>query len=421
MKHVVVIGAGVVGAATALALTERGVGVTLIERHPDAAAETSLANGGGLTPAHSEPWNAPGLMGKLMRNLGRADAPYRLSPLAVPGMGLWGLKFLSNMREKRFVENARKNIDLGLYSLERLRAWRDRHGLEYDQTMSGSLQVYFDRQTMQEAIDLRRRLLAGRSPIELLDADQAIEREPALESVRQRLAGAIGFPDHESGDAAAFSRAVANVARGMGTELCFGETVRSIRTGRDGFEAVVTDRGEYRADACVIAAGPEAARLARPAGVRLPIYPVRGYSATFELSDPKDAPTLPMLDTSSRFVTLRLGERRLRIAGLADFAGYRRTIRADRIASLLEGARQLLPRLADQLQPERGELWAGLRPVTPDGVPLLGPSRVPGIHINAGHGPMGWTMACGSAEITADAVMGKTPEMSLTDYRVDRF
>lgn len=421
MKHVVVIGAGVVGSATALALTERGVGVTLIERHPDAAAETSLANGGGVTPAHSEPWNAPGLMGKLMRNLGRADAPYRLSPLAVPGMGLWGLKFLANMREARFMENARRNIDLGLYSLERLRAWRDRHGLEYDQTMSGSLQVYFDRQTMQEAIDLRRRLLAGRARIEVLDASQAIDREPALESVRQRLVGAIGFPDHESGDAAAFSRAVANLARGMGAELRFGETVHTIRTGRDGFEAVVTDRGEYRADACVIAAGPEAPRLVHAVGLKLPIYPVRGYSATFELSDPKDAPTLPMLDTSSRFVTLRLGERYLRVAGLADFAGYHRTIRADRIATLLEGARQLLPRLADQLQPERGELWAGLRPVTPDGVPLLGPSRVPGIHINAGHGPMGWTMACGSAEITADAVMGKTPAMNLADYRVDRF
>lgn len=421
MKHVVVIGAGVVGSATALALAERGMGVTLIERHPDAAAETSLANGGGVTPAHSEPWNAPGLMGKLMRNLGRADAPYRLSPLAVPGMGLWGLKFLANMRETRFMENARRNIDLGLYSLERLRAWRDRHGLEYDQTKSGSLQVYFDRPTMNEAIELRRRLVADRLPVEPLDADQAIEREPALGPVRQRLAGAIAFPDHESGDAAAFSRAVVSVAQEMGAELRFGETVHTIRTGRDGFEAVVTDRGEYRGDACVIAAGPEACRLARAVGLNLPIYPVRGYSATFELSDPKDAPTLPMLDTSSRFVTLRLGERRLRIAGLADFAGYRRTIGADRIATLLEGARRLLPRLADQLQPERGELWAGLRPVTPDGVPLLGPSRVPGIHINAGHGPMGWTMACGSAEITADAVMGRAPAMNLADYRVERF
>lgn len=421
MKRVIVIGAGVVGSATALALTERGVNVTLIERHPDAAAETSLANGGGVTPAHSEPWNAPGLMGKLIRNLGRADAPYRLSPLAVPGMGLWGLKFLSNMREQRFVENARKNIELGMYSLLRLRAWRERHGLEYDQTMTGSMQVYFDRPAMQEAIEFRRRLVGERSRIERLDADEAIEREPALEPVRQRLAGAIGFPDHESGDAAVFSRAVADVAKGMGAELRFGETVHTIRTGRDGFEAVVTDRGEYRADACVIAAGPESPRLARAAGLKLPIYPVRGYSATFELADPEDAPTLPMLDTSSRFVTLRLGERRLRIAGLADFAGYRRTIRADRIATLLEGARQLLPRLADQLRPERGELWAGLRPVTPDGVPLLGPSRVPGIHINAGHGPMGWTMACGSAEITADAVTGTSPEMSLADYRVDRF
>ncbi|MFW5927273.1 MAG: FAD-dependent oxidoreductase [Wenzhouxiangella sp.] len=420
MKHAIVIGAGVVGSATALALVERGLEVTLIERNAEAGLETSHANGGGVTPAHSEPWNAPGLLGKLAGNLGRADAPYRLSPLALPGMGTWGLRFLANMRQRRFVENARRNIALGMYSLERLRAWRERHGLEYRQTLSGSMQVYFDERELDESLELRRRLVGDRARIERLDAGAAIEREPALEPVRDRLAGAIGFPDHESGDAAAFTRAVTEAAVRLGARLRFGETVEAIRIGRDGFEAVVTDRGSCRADACVIAAGPESPRVARAAGLRLPIYPVRGYSATFELAEPGAAPTLPMLDTSSRFVTLRLGERRLRVAGLADFAGHRRDIPADRIATLLAGARRLLPRLADELQPERGELWAGLRPVTPDGVALLGPTRVPGVHVNAGHGPMGWTMACGSAEIIADLIADRTPAIDTKPYCIRR-
>ena len=420
-ERVVVIGGGVVGTTTALALVERGLNVTLVDRQTDAAAETSHANGGGLTPAHSEPWNAPGLLGKLLRNLGRADAPYRLSPLALPGMGTWGLRFLANMRRERFVANARNNIRLGLYSLECLRRWRARYDMAYHQTVSGSMQVYFSRELMAESVQFRRELLQGRAEIQPIGVDEVIAREPALAPVRRDLAGAIVFPDHESGDACRFSQVAAEQAAAGGAQLRFGTRVESIRVESGRFRSVVTDQGEIEADACVVAAGPETPALTRPLGLRLPIYPVRGYSATFEIDREDVLPTLPMLDTASRFVTLRLGERGLRVAGLADFAGHNRRIVPRRVECLLAGARRLLPDLADELLADKAELWAGLRPVTPDGVPLLGETRIPGLYLNAGHGPMGWTMACGSAELVAAEVCGDDPAFDAGEaYRVDR-
>lgn len=416
MKHVVVIGAGIVGSTTALALVERGFEVTLLDRNRRVADETSAANGGGVTPCHSEPWNAPGLLGKLVGNLGRADVPYRLSPRAVPGMGRWGWQFLRNMKRIRFVANARANIGLGLYSLECLGHWRERHGLEYRQITRGSMQVYFDQPALREAVALRRELLENRAGVEVLDATEACSREPALAPVGDQLAGALFFPVHESGDARAFAEAVVRRAGELGAQLRLGESVSSIEIAGGRFAAAITDTGRIEADACVIAAGPASAALVRGTRLRLPLYPVRGYSATFELDDPGAAPTLPLLDTARRFVTLRLGARGLRVAGLADFVGHDRHIDPKRMRYLLDCAGTLLPELAGQLKLERAETWAGLRPVTPDGKPLLGPTGIEGLHLNTGHGPMGWTFACGSAEIVSDRLAERRPQLDATAF-----
>lgn len=283
------------------------------------------------------------------------------------------------------------------------------------------MQLYFSRDSLSRAYAQRQRLLDGAGAVEQLDADEAVAREPVLAPVRETLAGALYYPEHESGDAAAFTRQVIERAVAAGAELRLGESLQRIACDGGRFQFVVTDLDTIEADACVVATGSETPSLLRSLSVKAPIYPVRGYSATFEIEGDEALPTLPLLDTERRFVTLRLGERGLRVAGLADFAGHRRAVPPGRMDTLLASARRLLPHLADQLTPQAGRLWAGLRPVTPDGRPLIGESDLHGLYLNTGHGPMGWTMACGSARILADLVDGREPEVDISDYRADRF
>jgi D-amino-acid dehydrogenase len=415
-RRVLVIGGGVVGATTALALAERDFEVTLIDKRDRLADDTSHANGGGVTPLHSEPWNGPGLPGTLLSHLGRSDAPWRLPLGSWPSLGGWGLRFLAQSRSSRFTANARANIRLGLYSLERLHAWRSRYGFEYAQTTTGSMQLYFSRPALDRALATRRRLIEGLGEVEPLAADEAVAREPALTPVAERLAGALFYARHESGDAAPFARCAAAEAERQGAQMRLGEAVSRIVCDQGRFKAVAVAAGSIEADACVIAAGPDTPRLLAPLGLRVPIRPVRGYSASFELDDAGALPKLPLLDTARRFVTLRLGERGLRVAGLADFAGHRRAIPPKRMDVLLDSAQQLLPALSDRLTPAAGRLWAGLRPVTPDGRALLGETRIGDLYLNAGHGPMGWTMACGSAELIADLIEERPSALDPAPY-----
>jgi D-amino-acid dehydrogenase len=418
--RVIVIGGGVVGASTALALVERGFEVSLIDARDGIARATSEANGGGVTPLHAEPWNGPGLAGSLLGYIGRKDAPWRLPPTMLPSLGRWGLRFLAESRPARFRANARANFRLGLYSLDCLGQWRERYGFDYARTGAGSVQLYFSTPALERSLALRRELIEGLGEVEPLSVEALVAREPALAPVADRLAGGLFYPRHESGDAARFAACAAAEAERQGARLRLGEPVRRLVCDGGRLSAVETDRETIPADACVVAAGERTPALLRPLGLRVPIEPVRGYSATFEIDEPEALPTLPLLDASHRFVTLRLGERGLRVAGLADFAGHRRAIPPARMDVLLASARRLLPALADRLDPAAGRLWAGLRPVTPDGRPVLGETGIGGVYINAGHGPMGWTMACGSARVVADRIAGRAPMIDTAAYALVR-
>jgi D-amino-acid dehydrogenase len=418
--RVIVIGGGVVGAASALALAERGLAVTLIEARETVAEATSHANGGGVTPLHSEPWNGPALAGSLLRYIHRRDAPWRLPPRMLPALGVWGLKFLSQSRRTAFMANARANIRLGLHSLDVLRQWRERYALDYAQTTRGSLQLFHDNAALDRALATRRELIDGLGEVQRLDVDAVVEREPALAPAADRLAGALYYPDHESGDAARFAEGVAGEAQRQGAKLRLGETVRQLVCREGRFEAVDTEHERLNADACVVAAGEQTPRLLAPLGLRVPIQPVRGYSATFEIEGAELLPDYPLLDVAHRFVTLRLGERCLRVAGLADFAGHDRDIPAERVELMLAGARRLLPKHADALCAQRARLWAGLRPMTPDGRALLGETRIAGVYLNAGHGPMGWTQACGCADVLADQLSGRAPVIDPSPFEPGR-
>lgn len=405
---ILILGAGVVGASTALVLAERGVETVLIEAADEAGLGTSFANGSSLTPCHAEPWNAPGVWRQLPSALLRRDRPWCLRPAALPGLIGWGRAFLHHSSPRRYYRNARHCVRLGLYSSACLAGLRERHGLDYDQITEGSLELYFSETELAHAIELRRRFELPEVEYRQLDRDELLALEPALEPIVGRIHGSLLFPVHESGDARHFSAAAARRAGELGASLRFATTVRAIETERGRFSAVVTDQDRIAADACIVAAGCASPALLAPLGLKVPIQPAKGYSATIELTPDDPAPRLPILDLERRFVTARLGNR-LRIAGLAEFAGFDPRIDPKRVALLLENAATLLPRMRERILGAEPHAWSGLRPMTPDGTPLIGASPIAGLYLNAGHGSMGWTMAAGSAELIADLVTGRTP------------
>ncbi|MBS3746976.1 MAG: D-amino acid dehydrogenase [Wenzhouxiangellaceae bacterium] len=419
--HVIVIGAGIVGTTTALALAERGLRVTLVERASEPAAGTSHANGSGFTPAHAEPWNGPGIVGKLLPALLRDDQPWRVRASALPGLLGWGMHFVRNSSPGRYYANTRHCARLAMYSKSCLVGLRKRHALDYHQFTRGSLELYQDAAALEQAIELRRRMDHPDIEMQTLDADALIALEPALAPVAKNYHGALLFPDHESGDARLFSRLMTERAAALGAETLFDTAVNAIFCERNRFKAVATDRGDLEADACIVAAGCGTRSLLAPPGLQVPIYPVKGYSATITLDDDDPAPLMPILDLKRRFVTASLGPDRLRIAGLAEFAGYNTGINPKRMQILLDGAALLLPRLADRIRNSAPNAWTGLRPMTPDGPPLIGATPIDGLHLNSGHGAMGWTQACGSAELVADLVTGNTPAIATDGLLAERW
>jgi len=419
--HIIVIGAGIVGTTTALALAERGLGVTLVDQANEPAAGTSHANGSGLTPAHAEPWNAPGTVGKLLPALVRDDQPWRVRASALPGLLGWGMHFARHSRPGHYYANTRHCVRLAMYSKSCLVALRQRHALDYHQFTRGSLELYHDAAALEQAIELRRRMNHPGIELQVLDRDALVALEPALAPVAKRYHGALLFPDHESGDARLFSQLMAERATALGAETLFGTRVAGIVSERNRFMAVETDRGALEADGCIVAAGCGTTALLKPLGLKVPIYPVKGYSATITLEDDDPAPVMPILDLRRRFVTARLGPDRLRIAGLAEFAGFNTAIDPNRMQVLLDGAALLLPELADRIRNSPPHAWTGLRPMTPDGPPLIGPTPIEGLHLNTGHGAMGWTQACGSAELAADLISGGIPAIDTEGLLAERW
>jgi len=415
-----VIGGGLIGVTTALALARRGHGVTLFERHPALAGEASHANGGLLTPSQGDPWNAPGILGVLLRSLGREDSPVLLRARAVPRLTRWGLAFLRNARLDRYHAINRVQTALAVYSLERLRALTAELGLAYDQSNVGTLKVYRDPAALERAaalaqmvapLGVRHRHLAGAAVTEI---------EPALSHVAGQLAGGLHFPDDGAGDARLYTEALAAAAKAAGVVLRTGVTVTALLRRGGRIAAVATAAGEEACEGAVLCAGVGSPALARRLGVRLPVAPVKGYSITFDGKGAPDLPTQPVVDDGLHIAVTPLGNR-IRFVGTAEFTGEDRRVNPARIANLVRAGQALYPQLTAALAGQAGFPWACLRPMTPDCLPILGASPVPGLWLNTGHGYLGWTTGAGSAEAVADLVSGATPAVGLEPYGLARF
>ena len=415
--RVLVLGAGVVGTAAAYFLREAGHDVTVVERQAGAGLETSFANGGIVSAYTARPWAHPEVPGLLIRWFGREDAPYLFRLRPDLAQWRWALRFLRNCTRRRFERAQRVALRLSTYSLARLEALREKEGLAYDRRAGGVLHLHRSAAALDAAHAFETRLADARFHPRRLDREAMVATEPALRQAAERFAGALFFPRDETGDAHKFTVALARIAAARGVAFRFGESVRRLVGDGRAVTGVETDREVVHADAVVVSlASASPAFLAR-FGVRAPIYPLKGYSVTIPTEGRDGAPTHGVHDGQRRIVMSRLGER-LRCAGTAELAGHDRSVRPDRARAMLDAALALFPRCGDA---RKAESWAGLRPMTPDCLPVLGATGVRGLYLDTGHGSTGWTYACGSGRIVADVVSGRAPEIDLSGLTADRF
>jgi D-amino-acid dehydrogenase len=413
--QILIIGGGLIGLATAHALLERGENVHVLEAERQPGLGASFANGGLVTPSMSEPWNAPGASRHFAASLTDPAAPMKLRLGALPGLVRWGLRFLRHSTALRYRRAAEASFRLATFSVRETRAWRERLNLAYDGRASGSLSLFRAGSSMQEQLQMSRHLQPLGLRFAELDAGGAIAIEPMLADIADGIIGALHFPDDEVGDAHALCRALAKaiIARG-GTIRPLRRVSRIIvRAGR--VLGVEADGEQVPAARVIVAAGVGSVRLLRSAGVRISVAPAKGYSLTLDFSARTALPSLPVSDRIRHVVLTPLGQR-LRIAGTAEFTGEDLRMRPERIAPLAAALRELYPRLAREVDLDTGIAWAGLRPVSADGLPFIGPTRIGGLYVNAGHGALGLTLAAGSATLLADLLHGAPPALDPAPY-----
>lgn len=418
-RDAVVIGAGLIGTTTAWFLAERGFDVTVIDRREAAGLETSFANGGLLTPSEADPWNAPGTLWRMLRWLGHEDSPLLVRPRALPGMLRWGIAFLRASHSKPHRCSTERILRLALYSLRSMDELERRLPFQYDRLSNGSIKIFRDRKAFEAAVELAETLRSHGLKSRRLRPDAAAALEPSLVAVSDRLVGAIHYPDDGSGDAYLFTQALQQHAIAAGVKFQFNTTVTALQATGDHIQGVTTEHGELRARCYVLAAGSYSSKLGGLLKMRLPIYPVKGYSATIQPAIAHSLRT-PIVDFEQKIVITPLGKR-IRIAGTAEFNGYDASPNSDRGESMLRQAIAILPTLADAIEYGSVTHWTGLRPMTCDGPPILGVSPYKNLFFNTGHGPLGWTLCAGSARLVADRIAGLNPEIDITDYSFDRF
>ncbi|MFV0284017.1 MAG: D-amino acid dehydrogenase [Castellaniella sp.] len=409
---IAVFGAGIIGVSSAWWLARAGHEVEVIERHPGAALETSRANGGQISVCYAEPWASAHTLRKVLRWIGRSNAPLRVSPRLEPRQWLWCARFLNECRAPRFAANLRAMVTLAQYSRATLRELRADQGIEYDHLERGILAFYRDPREFEHARTSAEQMRALGVDRRIVDADEVLRIEPALTASGQPVVGGDFTADDESGDVHLFTRALAERAQAAGVTFRYGTRVNRLVPvdGRISVAELIEPDGYFRplqADAYVLALGSFTPELTAPLGLSCPVWPAKGYSATFSLRDPEAAPTVSLIDQEAKIVFSRLGDR-LRMAGTAEIGGYARVLDTGRCNQLVEHARALFPSALDFANVQ---FWSGLRPATPSNVPLIGRTRIRNLYLNTGHGSLGWTMGAGSGRVLADLVSGRTPDI----------
>jgi D-amino-acid dehydrogenase len=409
---VVVLGAGLLGVTSAYFLRQQGHEVVVIDRQASPAAETSFANGGQISVSHAEPWANPSAPLKVLQWLGKEDAPLLFRLRADMRQWLWGVQFLRECTPARTRHNIRQIVQLGTYSRDTLQQLRRDIGIHYDQRTQGILHFYTNAAEFEAAHAPAAQMRELGCERQVISADEAVRIEPALRQVRHQLAGATFTAEDESGDANQFARELVKHCEANGVQFRMSHTITALREAGGSIDHVeVTDtEGRFqriRGDAYVVAMGSLSPLLVKPLGIRLPIYPAKGYSVTIPVADAALAHQVSLTDDEYKLVFSRLGDR-LRIAGTAELNGYDRDLNRVRCEAIVRRVEALFPGAGDSSQ---AQFWTGLRPATPSNVPIIGRSRLPNLYLNTGHGTLGWTHACGSGKSIARIVGGHAPEV----------
>ncbi|SOY55365.1 D-amino acid dehydrogenase [Cupriavidus taiwanensis] len=418
--RVLVLGSGVIGVTSAWYLAKAGHEVTVVDREAGPALGTSFANAGQISPGYASPWAAPGVPLKAIKWMFQEHAPLSIRPDGTLFQLQWMWQMLQNCSAARYAVNKERMVRLAEYSRDCIRALRAETGIAYEGRQQGTLQVFrTDEQLHGAAKDIAVLEQAG-VPYQLLSREELAASEPALAAVRHKLAGGLRLPNDETGDCALFTQRLAGMAATLGVRFLYNRSIDRLMSQGDAVTGAVVDGEPMAADLVVVALGSWSTQLVKPflRGMsNLPVYPLKGFSITVPLTDASRGPVSTVLDETYKVALTRFDDR-IRVGGMAQIVGYDRSLDPAKRRTLEHVVTDLFPGAGDVSQ---ATFWTGLRPMTPDGTPIVGPTQVRGLWLNTGHGTLGWTMACGSGKLLSDLVSGKSPAIRADDLSVSRY
>ncbi|RZT97891.1 D-amino acid dehydrogenase [Rivibacter subsaxonicus] len=414
---VLVLGSGVIGTSIAYYAARAGHEVTVVDRQPGPALETSFGNAGEVSPGYSSPWAGPGVPAKAIQWMLMTHSPLVIWPMLDPKMWRWGLQMLANCTERAYALNKSRMVPIAEYSRDCLRALRTETAIAYDDRALGTLQLFRTQKQLDGTAKDIEILKQYGVPWELLDRPGFVKVEPALALTQDKFVGALRLPGDETGDCFKFTNRLAEMAQGLGAVFKFDTRIDGLATEGGRITGVRTSAGLLTADRYVAALGSYTPQLVAPLGLKLPVYPVKGYSITVPITDAAHAPESTIMDETHKVAVTRLGDR-IRVGGTAELAGFSLALREPRRATLEHVVSDLFPRGGDV---GKASFWCGLRPMTPDGTPIIGPTPVQNLLLATGHGTLGWTMAAGTGRVIADLLSGRTPEIPIDGLTMARY
>jgi D-amino-acid dehydrogenase len=414
---VLVLGAGVIGTSIAYELARDGHDVEVVDRQSGPALETSFANAGEVSPGYSSPWAGPGVPVKAIKWMLMTHSPLVIWPLLDPAMWRWGAAMLANCTAKAYALNKSRMVPIAEYSRDRLKLLRAETGITYDDRAQGTLQLFRTQKQLDGIGGDIEVLRQYNVPYEVLDRAGFCKVEPALARTQHKFVGALRLPGDETGDCFLYTNRLAELAKARGVQFRFDTRIEALQAGGGAITGVFTDAGVLRADRYVLALGSWSPLLLKGVGLDIPVYPVKGYSITVPITDASAAPESTIMDETHKVAVTRLGDR-IRVGGTAELAGYSLALRDARRRTLEHVVTDLFPAGGDVSQ---ATFWCGLRPMTPDGTPIVGPTPVQNLLLATGHGTLGWTMAAGTARVVADMVAGRAPEIDVSALGMSRY